>query len=168
MFSYYQCDKVWGYSCSWPFSHFYIFNPVHDDCNAAPNPGVVRALDPVPGRIQRFPSICPQQRWILLHSPLLSTTRPSPRYTTYTHSRLQNTGIIIAYTSMSSSSSIECRFGYQCHRSDCYFSHPQGRAIESGTQSNLPAAAASNATNAAAAGNAVPCRFGRACHRADW
>lgn len=33
---------------------------------------------------------------------------------------------------------IPCRFGVQCHRQDCWYSHPAGRAIDAGAASGAP------------------------------
>jgi len=55
-----------------------------------------------------------------------------------------------------------CRNGYACQRPDCYFQHPEGRAIDSAVRGAPPAASAGGS-----GGGPAVCRFGRACHRHD-
>lgn len=87
-----------------------------------------------------------------------------------------------------------CRFGWQCHRPDCYFAHPEGRQIDGNpppgafppvavvppvffpapAQGMIPVAVqpapfmpAPGPLSPPPGKNPVPCRFDRKCSRAD-
>lgn len=73
-------------------------------------------------------------------------------------------------------SQIVCKFGWKCHRPDCYFLHPNGRETDGApaTGAAVPASvrpppSPSNSSGAPRAASNVPnaCRFDRACNRAD-
>ena len=82
-------------------------------------------------------------------------------------------------------SQVVCKFGWKCHRPDCYFLHPSGREVDgvpltqaaiaassSGTPSLSTAAAHQSSATAPARspsskGSATPCRFDRACNRVE-
>lgn len=53
-----------------------------------------------------------------------------------------------------------CRFGASCHRPDCYYTHPEGRAPVKASPTPATQDAKTTPTP-------LPCRFGATCHRPD-
>ena len=71
-----------------------------------------------------------------------------------------------------------CRFGRACHRPDCWFAHPEARAVDDkaagagagagggGVSGGGSGASAAPSAAPGAPPGAAPCRFGTACTRA--